>query len=160
LSENITSSFGNRKNGSSVVATRKNPSNALGVNNGNAEGTFVSLGYGGEMVYKFPVVVANGAGDDLKFYEVTNGRNTYPTETATVQISQDGTNWFPVVGYTITSEPGGDGIIFVEVSSSGLTQFQYVKIKDTTNAALNPDGLSDGYDLDAVQAMYGKACSS
>ena len=53
--------------------------------------TFYSLGFGGNIIISFDCPIVNGAGSDLKIFEVTNG--PYPLETATVEASQDGTTW-------------------------------------------------------------------
>ncbi|MEK7549447.1 MAG: SdrD B-like domain-containing protein [Patescibacteria group bacterium] len=152
----IAFSQGKRKNGSSVLATRSIPSAVLGVPNAttNPDNGFVSLGQGGSVTVKFTNPVVDVVGVDLSFHEVTNGRNSYPLETAKVEVSTDGSVWQTLPGVA-TSEPGGDGTVYLDFSSTGLPSVQYVRITDTTNFTLNGDSLSDGYDIDAIDAKCG-----
>ncbi len=147
------------KDGGSVLVERTNLNNALGMNDTNNPPTnnnFIALGFGGSIVLKFPQPIQDGVGADLRIYEVTGGRNTYPLETAKVEVSFDDVNWYG--NFTATSEPGGDGINEIDVDGA-LNEFQYVRITDTSNPSLFPNN-ADGFDIDAVQALYGKSCES
>lgn len=59
-----------------------------------------------------------------------------------------------------SSEPGGggDGITYLDISSNPLTPstVRFVKVTDTTNQG-DHSATADGFDLDAVDAVYG-AC--
>lgn len=148
---------GLRNNGSPVLANRSNPDEALGlpytpVNTVPNPPEWYSLGFGGVITLKYDNPVGNGSGDDLIFYEVTGGRNSYPMEKALVAVSDDGSTWHNVG--EINSEPGGDGVVGVDVDSSGLDTFQWVRVTDTTVPG-DHDQTADGYDLDAIEAVYG-----
>jgi len=128
--------------------------------NGNPDGSFFSLGKDGFVILKFAGVVGT-SGDalpDLKIHEITNGRPTYPEELASVEVSLNGTDWTPVG--TASSEPGGvgggDGITEIDLDSYTISLFQYVRLTDSTNFGPHRTD-ADGYDLDAVEALYG-AC--
>ncbi|MEK9184530.1 MAG: hypothetical protein AAB892_02285, partial [Patescibacteria group bacterium] len=136
---------GLRKNGSAVLPARSNPSAALGA----SDGSFFSLGFGGSIVIEFDSYIPDSAGDDLLVQEVTNG--IYPSETATVTVSQDGSTWFPL---TEQAGNGAGGSTSLDVSETGLPWFRYVKLTDTTNANLHQND-ADGFDLDAIKGMNG-----
>lgn len=159
----VTSLQGKRKNNTDVLATRSNPNDALGSPNGNGNtGTgFFSLGYGGTITVQFASPVYDGVGGDISFHEITNGRNTYPSESAKVEVSSDNVIWYELTPNT-TSEPGGDGIVYLDISSNASAphSVQFVRITDTTIAANNTDPLSDGYDLDAIDAVYSSCVST
>lgn len=150
----VSSNQGNRKNGTDVLPERSNPLDTLGAPNGigSPASGFFALGFGGTITVEFDGPVVDVPGVDLSFHEITNGRNTYPVEQANVEVSADGTTWY-LIGVA-TSEPPGDGVVFLDISSnaSAPSQINFVKITDTTNASLNPDPLSDGYDVDAIDA--------
>ena len=89
--EVVSSSQGTMKNGSAVSANRSNPTSALGIaEETDAEGTFFSLGFGGSIILKFD----NGIADGVFVVESTHTQYFYPIESAQVDISEDGTNWF------------------------------------------------------------------
>lgn len=108
----------------------------------------------GWVILAFSSIVKDGPGDDLSIHEATNGRNTYPAESAKVEISLNGTDWYEVG--TATSEPGGggDGVSWFDISATGLSTFKYVRITDVTNFTPHAND-ADGFDLDAVDAVYG-----
>lgn len=145
---------GTRKDGSGVLATRTDATDMLGPANGPAEGTFFSLGVNGSVILKFtaPVHDVNGTGVDLSFHEITNGRLSYPLEKASVEVSADNITYYPVGD--VTSEPPGDGIMFLDFSTTPLSAIQYVKLTDTTNFTPHASN-ADGYDVDAVDATCG-----
>jgi len=148
-------SQGTLKNGNPINdPNRKDPTKALGPNDWVPEtGTnFFSLGVGGTITLSFNSPVLDGAGADLSFHEATNGRPTYPEEKARVEVSRDGTTFLPIG--EVTSEPGDDGVTFLDFSSTSLSSIKFVKLTDTTN--FDPHaGDADGYDLDAVDGVYG-----
>ncbi|OGI22163.1 MAG: hypothetical protein A2808_04030 [Candidatus Moranbacteria bacterium RIFCSPHIGHO2_01_FULL_55_24] len=137
---------GTLKSGASITdPTRIVPGYALGV----PDSKFFSLGNGGSLVVKFTDPVIDVVGADLSFHETMNGRNSYPLEKADVSVSSDGVTFVPVG--SVTSEPGDDGVMYLDFSSTGLPSIQYVKLVDTT--AYGPHASNaDGYDIEAIDA--------
>lgn len=158
---------GLKKGGAPVDANRSNPSVALGEPESDGDdfesaviGTFYSLGFGGEVVYRFENYVWNGDDEDLKIYEITGG-SSYPMEKAKVAVSQDSITW-----YVYADEAERDHSFDLE--EFGLPWIQYVRVTDTTDASLH-NNSADGYDLDAVEALHcsapgifllGQACNN
>lgn len=151
--EVISSTQGTRKDGSAVLANRTNPDNALGTpdGNGNAGTGFFSLGVDGVITVKFDKYVENVDGDDLSFHEITNGRDSYPEEKASVEVSQNGVDWETIGTVSSTAV---NGVAYLDFDSTGWSWIQYVRITDTTDFALHAND-ADGYDLDAVDATNG-----
>lgn len=140
----ITFAQAKRKDGSSVIPARSSSTDALGVADWVTGGStgFVSLGFGGTITVAFDSYVLDVDGVDISAYEATNG--TYPAETASVSVSQDGTTWYPVG--TV-----GRGVAGVDFETTGLTWVKYVRLTDTTDPAPHTND-ADAYDLDAVRA--------
>ena len=140
----ISSSQGLMKNGLAVPAPRSNPSAALGVaENDTADGTFFSLGFGGQITLRFD----NGIRDGVIVVESTNP--DYPLETAKVEVSADNSSW------TVAGNVSQDGQVPVP---GNLTCVNYVRITDTSDSAIFPDDIADGYDVDGVQALNSEPC--
>ncbi len=157
----VDASQGTLKNGNPITdSARTDPNAALGAADFPAAGSFFSLGQNGWITLGFNHPVLDAQGDDLSFHEATNGRNAYPNayplESALVQVSQDLSEWKDVG--TVTSEPGGDGVMTLDFSGTGYQWIKYVRLSDTTNYALH-QSTADGYDLDAVDATY-EMCAS
>lgn len=138
---------GDRKDGSDVIAERSNSADALGANDWSDPSNtgFVSLGFGGSIVVSFDSYVPNLVGNDISVFEATNG--TYPAETALVEVSQNGTNWFSV---GTSTNPGESAFDF---DSTGFDWIKFVRLTDTSNMGLYgnyPD--ADGFDVVAVKA--------
>jgi len=146
----MTASQGLRKDGSPVLPLRSIPASVLGTPNAttNPDSGFYSLGQGGSIVVAFANPVVDGMGTDLSFHEITNGRESYPEEKANIEVSTDGGATWHAVG-TVSSLAAG-GVGYVDIAP--YTNVTHVRITDTTNFALNPAGITDGYDLDAVDA--------
>ncbi len=144
----VGSEQGKRKDNTAVLLSRSNPAEALGAN----DGVFYSLGFGGSIILSFEQYMEDGIGDDLFVYETTNG--SYPLETASVEVSKDGVNWFMLTEQAVNT---GGGMTGLDVSETGLDWFRYVQITDTTNPALHQND-ADGFDLNAVKGKYG-VCS-
>jgi predicted ribosomally synthesized peptide with SipW-like signal peptide len=90
--EIVNTTQGKRNNGTSVLPERSNPESMLGpAEDSIAEGTFYSLGFGGEVTLAFQHPVMDLPGNDLSFHEATN--QPYPREKAKVFGSQDGENF-------------------------------------------------------------------
>jgi len=150
----VSVSQGTLKNGSPITdPARIDPTKALGPNDWvSGTGTnFFSLGKNGTLTLSFLLPVFNDSGADLAFYEATNGRPTYPLEKAKVEVSKDGTNWSEIG--EATSEPGGDGITPLSIPDT-LPSIKYVRLTETTDFGPHADN-ADGFDLDAVKAIYG-----
>jgi len=136
---------GTLKNGDPITDPQRiNPDSILGDTN-----DWYSLGKNGSVEFGFKHAVLDTVGNDIKVFEVTNDRGSYPEEKAQVEVSADGSNWF-VIG-EVTNNDGGDGIGGVDISVSGLSEVNYIRITDTTDYSLHSDD-ADGYDLRAIYA--------
>ena len=136
---------GLRKNGTAVLPARSIPASVLGVPNATTgpDSGFYSLGKGGSVTVAIANPVVNGAGTDISIHEVTNGRETYPLETASVEVF-DG-SWHSV-GTALSTSPSG--VTYLDIAP--YTNVTMIRITDTTNFALNSDPNADGFDVDAV----------
>jgi hypothetical protein len=141
-SEVISYTAGPRKNGTPVTPARTNPENALGAPQGTDVINFVSLGFGGQLILKFPFVIFdNPAENDLRVTETTFGSPecaTYP-ETAEVEGSLDGSIWVSLGTICLDGE--------IDINAVGA--IQYIRITDRTPAT-SFNGSADGYDVDGV----------
>ncbi len=141
----VSSSQGKRLNGSDVLAERSIPEAALS-NVAIASSTgFFSLGFGGSIVVSFNNFVPDSVGTDITIFETTN--LPYPTETALVEVSQNGTTWVTIGSAT---EPGAS---YFDLATVGLDWIKFVRVTDTTDKAsftAYPD--ADGFDLNGVRA--------
>jgi predicted ribosomally synthesized peptide with SipW-like signal peptide len=157
VQEVVENNQGTKKDGSAITGTRADPDNALGAPDwASGTGTnFFSLGKGGSIVLAFSSPVQDKDGDDLSFHEATNGRPSYPLESAEVFVSADNSTYYSLGN--VTSEPGGDGVFYLDISSnvSAPSSIKYIKLVDNTDYSLHGDE-ADGYDLDAVDAVYGQ----
>jgi len=140
----VTSNQGDRKDGTDVLAGRSNTASVLGAN----DSVFYSLGFGGSITIKLDTFIADEAGDDLAIYETTNG--TYPLETASVEVSQDGIVWESLTEQA--TNVGGPSML--DINETGLAWIKYVRLTDTTNSALHQND-ADGFDLDAIKGING-----
>lgn len=158
LSSVTANNQGTRKDGSAILPGRTDPNLVFGANNwvvGGSSG-FFSLGFtGGNATWAFPHQVLN-VNASLTFYEATNGRNSYPLETADVFVSQDNST-YALLGQ-ISSEPSGDGVVTLNLGSVGLSSIKYVRLVETSNIAIHTSD-ADGLDIDAVKAEFGN-CSN
>ena len=148
-SEVISYVPGTRKNGTPITASRTNPENALGVPQGTDVVNFVSLGFGGSLILKFPYVIFDNPNTtDLDIVETSFGNPScasYPEE-ALVEGSLDGENWI-VLGEICLDEE-------VDITSAGV--IQYIRITDRS-AASSFGGSADGFDVDGV-VVINKDC--
>lgn len=133
------------KNGLPVPAVRSDPTAAVGVaeNTPTIDSTFFALGFGGNIVLGFD----NGIRDGAMVIESTI--LPYPDETAKIEMSQDGINWI-IAGNLIDSGSVN--------KPTQITCAKYVRITDTSNPAIMPDAVADGYDVDGVKAI-GDPCN-
>lgn len=142
----VSSSQGLMKNGLPVPAIRSDATSALGVAEGTTiDGNFYSLGFGGNIVLGFD----NGISSGVFVFEETNSVPNYPTEKAKVEISENGTTW--VNAGTVNQ----DGAVKVP---DAINCAKYVRVTDTSDPAVMPDDIADGYDVDGVQAT-GESCT-
>ena len=147
VSEVISDNQGTTGNGGVVASERSDVNAVLGAPDGEALGTFYSLGKDGTITTKFEYPVKNVAGNDLSFYEITWGnRQAYMLEKATVEVSQDGLVW-QAIGEVNNHDNNGVGEL--DFDMTGWSWIQYVRLTDTTNL-VGTNG--DGYDLDAIRA--------
>lgn len=158
----VSSSQGDRKDGSNVLPERSDPSKALGSPDGigSPASGFFSLGFAdagegipsGSITLEFGSFVKNGDGADLSIHEITNSRNSYPLEKVTVEVSANGTTWH-FLG-NATSKP--DVITLLDFSANGAipSQIKFVRITDITDPSIHSND-ADGFDLDSVDAKYG-----
>lgn len=137
---------------------RIDPNAALSANDWVSGGDtgFFSLGFGGSLVLEFGPdgYVLDEGGDDLTIFEATNDerRNVpYPAETALVAVSQDGSVWYDL-GTASNLDDSSTRESSFDIAGTGLQWIRYVRITDTTDAALHTDA-ADGYDVDAVRAV-------
>jgi hypothetical protein len=136
---------GFRKDGSSVLDERSDPTNALGApENVINPPSFYSLGFGGDITLGFDNYICTDEILDVKAYEITGG--SYPKEVAEVLVSQDNVDYFSV------GEVNNMGSSSVNLPDS-LYWVQYVKLVDKSDKTLFPNN-ADGYDLDAVEALH------
>lgn len=143
--EVVTTSQGMRKDGSPVLPIRSNPGAALGVAESNTvPSNFYSLGFGGSITLRFD----NPISDGVVVVEATN--LPYPTETALVELSADGSTW--LTAGTVAA----DGAVNMP---ERLSCARFVRVTDTSNAAGFPDD-ADGYDVDGVGALAGIPCET
>jgi hypothetical protein len=133
-------SQGLMKNGVAVPLIRSDTTAALGVaeNTPTVDSTFFSLGFGGSIVLGFDNGISSGA----MVVEATVEPG-YPDETARVEMSDDGITWV-MAGNVIQ---GGTVSKPEQVACA-----KYVRITDTSNPAIMPDDIADGYDVDGVRA--------
>ena len=149
---------GPRIDGSPVMASRSNPTSALGpaeASPGNdnpiPEGTFASLGFGGELTLAFQNPICNGAGDGLAIdiREIT--KEPYPPETADVYVSADG------ISFTKVGTISKDAKIAVPKT---IPVIWFVAFVDTTPFAKYTFGSNaDGIDIDGVDALDTSSCT-
>jgi len=144
------------------AAGRANPAYGTGVSNFEPEnpsdpnvanGKFVSMGYGGELVYSFGKVVNNVSGFDLTIHEATIGDRALSTEDVVmVEVSKDRSDWRKLGNASSRSNDGGQGIKKFDLASVGLDWIGYIKLRDISNRSLGKS-YDDGFDLDAIGAV-------
>ena len=159
----VDSNQGERKNGTAVNADRSDPLDALGApqslgapfDSPVPTGEFFSLGFdeeadatpleGGWIVVEFTDnVIVDGPGNDLRVWEITGG-TSYPVEKVKIEVSQDGSTWFPVASSL-------DRDAEADLATSGLPWAKYVRLTDVSVESEFED-IADGYDLDAFSAL-------
>ncbi len=147
---------GTKKSGADVDDNRSNTDDVLGEadwSNGGSDG-FFSLGFGGSIVTEFDGHVIDVDGDDISIHEATNG-NSYPEESALIEVSQNGSSWYEV-GTASNLDDTATRVSYFDFSGTGLAWIKFVRVTDTSDASLH-DADADGFDLDAVDASE-KVC--
>ncbi|MEX2453643.1 MAG: hypothetical protein WD470_03010 [Rhodospirillaceae bacterium] len=138
--------------GPGALAPHNDPDAALGVPDSGGAGTYVSLGWGGELVLRFTDNSLTTSGDstlDLWIFEI--GGAVEPTD---VYISVDGSDWVSV-GFVGGATAGVDIDAFI---GSGVTlgeQYSYVRLVDR-DLRLSGSPYA-GADIDAVGAISSAA---
>lgn len=148
----VDSNQAKKNDGSDItIPDRLDPSEALGAADwvGGGDTGFFSLGFGGFITVVFDKFVPDVDGDDISIHEATND-DDYPEETATVEVSQDGSSWF-TVGTSSSLDNISTRVSYFDFASTGLAWIKYVRVTDTTDGSLHVDE-ADGFDLDAVDA--------
>ena len=137
---------GNRADGSAVTPQRSDATKALGEPEGGDWLNFVSLGFGGSLELDMGDRILNGAGDDFTVVETSFGMPSCDSlpEHATVEVSQEGTNWVDV-GSTCQ-----DG----DFDLGPLPWARFIRITDTSDVADFPSN-GDGFDIDGI---IGEVC--
>ena len=137
---------GLQKDGNPVV--QNDPTQALGIAEAtDADGTYVSLGFGGEITLGFENPICNGAGDDLQLIEVT--REPFPDELVDVYVSDGG----PFV--LIASAVNKDATVPLP---AGTTFVNAVRLVDVTDPNAHT-GAANAYDVDGVQGLNSVDCA-
>ncbi|MEX1189250.1 MAG: T9SS type A sorting domain-containing protein [Bacteroidia bacterium] len=141
-----------RNDGSDVDPDRSFPDRALGEPQDDATMNFVSLGFGGDITLKFGSPIKNGAGNDVRVIESSNGASIsgncarYP-ETIRAFASQDGCNFVYI----------GEGCQDTDFDLGSLAWAQYIKLVDISdiNAIYQGTPIADAYDLDGIICLNG-----
>jgi hypothetical protein len=148
-------SQGTMKNGNPVPAARSNANNALGAPQNTDVVNFVALGFGGQITLGFDYLVFDRPGADLMLVETSYGNpscTNYP-ETARLEVSLDNVTYYPIEGEFCLDQN-------VDVASSGLAYFSYLRITDASQkTSIRFPGSADGFDVDGVVVAQ-PGCSS
>jgi hypothetical protein len=147
----VDSGQGLKKNGSPVNPGRSNAAQGLSYDAAQSESSFYSLGMGGWIIVGFTYPIFNGPGVDLRLTEDTWG--TYPLEKAEVYVSQDGVTWLHIGTADNTSAISIHTVSEFDLDVVALPWAKFVKVVDVSPAAGLPSD-ADGYDLNAVEALY------
>lgn len=154
----VNANQGVRKDGSLILADRRNPGTALGAPQTTGTpsdasvlpNSFFALGFNVGTTTTRSItlnytnnVILNGPGADVKVFEVTGG--VYPDEHVKVEVSQDGTNWFVAAADVVRDAN-------VDINGTGLAWAKYVRLTDINVVGPFPND-ADGYDVDAVEAL-------
>jgi hypothetical protein len=173
-SDVVTVHQGLTKNGYNIDIDASKTTRSLGNPDAHDEYSarinYYSLGYNGFIVLRMSSDIYNEPGNDFTVHEYSYGEPTFAKnpERAEVQISQNGTTW---VTLGLTTPASCQGTLDHAFDIAGkLPWFRYVKVIDKTdrnarilNGACSPtavfafDGLSDGFDLDAITCANGNA---
>lgn len=149
-----SSTQGKRADGTAVLPARSNPTAALGVaEDTNSEGTFFSLGFGGQIVLGFKNAIVNDAGADMDLELVESTFEPYPKELVDVYVGtknkyNQSTTWTKVA-----SGVNKDAQLSLPASIKKTRTIKIVDVSDKslfTGSNLN----ADGYDVDGVKSLH------
>lgn len=137
---------GLQNGGGPVALSRSDVTKALGIpQGGDAQNSFVSLGFGGKITLKFDFVVFDQAGPDIQIVETSFGNpscGSYP-ETVMIRGSLNGSDFFEIAP---------DVCLDGTVDLAGYGPIQYLELTDRS-AHSSFSGSADGYDLDGVVVL-------
>ena len=146
--EVISYNPGLTKTGEALDPNRSNPNNALGApQDANSTNYFTTLGFGGELILGWDMMVMNGDGNDFRIAETTRNDDTCEEyeETADLYVSQNAVDW-AFIG-TVCH----DGAFDISDADPSWTYIRYVKIVDVTSET---SVSTDGYDVDGLIALH------
>ena len=139
---------GPRADGSPVLPARSDPTAALGVaENVTTEGTFYSLGHGGQLTLGYQNNICNGSGADLDLDLVETTVEPNVPELVDVYVSLDG------VTYTkVASNVNKDANVAFAANAPPVARFvRLVDVTPRTQPGTKPH--YDAYDVDGVRAL-------
>ncbi len=144
----VSAQQGTARDGSPVLPSRSDPTAAVGVaENVATEGTFYSLGFGGQITLGYQNNICNGSGADLDLELVEATIEPNLPELVDVYVSLDG------VTYTkVASGVNKDANVAFPVNAPPVARF--VRLVDVT-PRVQPGGKPqhDAYDVDGVRAL-------
>lgn len=147
---------GTLNNGNPIPASwnRSNPAAVLALNDPL---WFFSLGFGepdnGWIIVEFDCPIHNGDGNDVQVLEVTNA-SPYPSETANVSASQDGSNWILLGQADNINQAYPVGLTASEFDLGSLSWAKYIKVEDTSERIPDYEGKpTDAFDLEVVVSL-------
>ncbi|WP_424514619.1 T9SS type A sorting domain-containing protein [Psychroserpens sp.] len=133
-----------QSNGNAIAANRTNPETALGEPDRlNEPGGFVSLGIEGSITLKFAGAVYDSPGPDIAVYETSFSINSSNAESALVEVSQNGFEWYFATELVFDGE--------FDIGALPIDYVSQIRITDLGQST------GDGYDVDGVEAI--KGCS-
>jgi hypothetical protein len=159
VDEVTESDQGVKGNGDSVNEDRSATSSVLGTPDATTDpdSGFYSLGEDGTITVKFDEYVVDQQeqhdGGDISVHEVTNNRDGY-VEKAEVELSEDGSMWSDPIAIDNQNPNGVSYVDMANASGANLDYVRYVRITDSTD--LSNDDSGDGFDIDAVDGVYGE----
>lgn len=137
---------GLRKNGTQIEASNTAAERALGMAQNDQSLNHVALGFGGSITLGFGSnFLLNGEGNDVRIFESSGWNDTFAhnPEQAAVYASQDGIAW------VLLGTSYQDGAFDLGT----LAYAQFIRVVDTSIMSAF-HGNPDGFDLDAVEAVY------
>jgi hypothetical protein len=148
----LYSKQGKRADGTAVLPSRSNPKAAVGVaEDTTGDGTFFSLGFGGEIVLGFLNPIVNGTGADMDLQLVEATFEPYPAEVVDVYVlAKRGRSWTWV---KVASNVNKDAQLALPTD---VKETHVVRLVDVSDKSLftGPNLNADGYDVDGVKALH------
>ena len=147
---------GLRADGTAVLPSRSDPKSALGVaENDNSDGSFFSLGFGGQIILGFKNKIVNGTGADVDIKLVEATFEPYPAELVDVYVLKvekcHRLSWVKIAGNV-----NKDATLPMP---SPVPSTHVVKLVDVSDKSLftGPNLNADGYDVDGVSSLHAAA---